>query len=115
MVDGFRFQNAACKSYLLTHFHSDHTTGLYKSFSAGLIFCTPVTATLLRKDMGMPAERICAIPLNETRVIEGTEVTPIDANHCPGACMFLFRLKPGADGKRQASVSILLLATPARF
>jgi Cft2 family RNA processing exonuclease len=44
MVDGFRFQNANCKSYLLTHFHSDHTTGLTRGFTAGLIYCTPVTA-----------------------------------------------------------------------
>ena len=27
MVDGFNFQNARCKNYFLTHFHSDHTTG----------------------------------------------------------------------------------------
>lgn len=103
MVDGFRFQSPACKSYLLTHFHSDHTTGLTRSFSAGLVFCTPVTARLLRHDMGLPAARICALPLNETAVIEGTEVTPIDANHCPGACMFLFRLRPDAGGRRQVS------------
>ena len=27
MVDGFRFQSPRCQVYLLTHFHSDHTTG----------------------------------------------------------------------------------------
>ena len=29
MVDGFNFQNARCKNYFLTHFHSDHTTGRF--------------------------------------------------------------------------------------
>ncbi len=28
MVDGFRFQNSRCQNYFLTHFHSDHTTGI---------------------------------------------------------------------------------------
>lgn len=27
IVDGFRFQSPKCQCYLLTHFHSDHTTG----------------------------------------------------------------------------------------
>ena len=33
MVDGFNFQNPRCRSYFLTHFHSDHTTG------AGTVRC----------------------------------------------------------------------------
>ena len=101
MVDGFRFQNASCKSYLLTHFHSDHTTGLAKSFNAGLIFCTAITARLLRKDMGMPPERICELEMDKPKLIEGAEVTPIDANHCPGACMFLIKTKATSDRKAQ--------------
>lgn len=103
MVDGFRYQNPACKSYLLTHFHSDHTTGLTRSFTAGVVFCTPITARLLRKDMGLPSERICEVPLNKPVEIEGTEVTAICANHCPGACMFLFKVKGSAERKAQVS------------
>ena len=104
MVDGFRFQNTACKSYLLTHFHSDHTTGLTKGFTSGLIFCTPITARLLRKDMGMPPERICELEMDRPKLIEGTEVTPIDANHCPGACMFLIKTKGGPGQKGQVTL-----------
>ena len=72
-------------------------TGLTKSFSSGSIFCSPVTATLLIRDMGMPSHRICAIPLDEPTTIDGVEITPMDANHCPGAVMFLFKV-PEKEG-----------------
>ena len=51
--------------------------------------------------MGLPTERTCELPMNMTTVIEGTEVTPIDANHCPGACMFLLKTKATAQRKGQ--------------
>lgn len=33
--------------------------------------------------------------MNKPMVIEGTEVTLLDANHCPGAAMFLIKTIPG--------------------
>ena len=51
--------------------------------------------------MGLSTERICELPLDVTTVVEGTEVTPIDANHCPGACMFLLKTKATAQRKGQ--------------
>lgn len=98
MVDGFNFQNARCKNYFLTHFHSDHTTGLNRSFSSGVIYTSPITATLLTKDMGMPAERVIPLPMDTPIVIDGVSVTLMDANHCPGACMMLFKV-PNKTGK----------------
>ncbi|KAK9806253.1 hypothetical protein WJX72_007365 [[Myrmecia] bisecta] len=92
MVDGFNFQSPRCRSYFLTHFHSDHTTGLRKNFCGGVIYCSEITAVLLRKDMGMPPERIIPLPMDEPLEIDGVTVTLIDANHCPGSCMFLFQL-----------------------
>ena len=144
MVDGFNFQNARCKNYFLTHFHSDHTTGkrcaicnnntffvdtsgssgsvplgfqlsrcstsqmqkmllgagLTRAFSSGVIYCNPITATLLTKDMGMPAERVIPLPMDTPIVIDGVSVTLMDANHCPGACMMLFKV-PTKTGKPQ--------------
>ncbi|KAL0030110.1 hypothetical protein WJX79_008252 [Trebouxia sp. C0005] len=100
MVDGFNFQNARCKNYFLTHFHSDHTTGLNRAFSSGVIYCSPITATLLTKDMGMPAERVIPLPVDTPIIIDGVSVTLMDANHCPGACMMLFKV-PSKTGKPQ--------------
>ncbi|KAL7682592.1 putative DNA repair metallo-beta-lactamase, ribonuclease Z/Hydroxyacylglutathione hydrolase [Plasmopara halstedii] len=75
IVDGF---NYACPEnssiYFLTHFHSDHYTGITKDFDCGIIYCTEVTAKLIVQDV---------------------QVTFMDANHCPGAAIILFCLKEG--------------------
>eukprot|EP00041_Stephanoeca_diplocostata_P036670 m.1347437 g.1347437 ORF g.1347437 m.1347437 type:complete len:599 (-) comp24912_c0_seq6:3797-5593(-) len=90
IVDGFNFQRKDCRSYFLTHSHSDHTTGLRGSFSNGLIYCSPITAQLIVKNIGVNSCFVRSLPLNKTTVIEEVEVTPIDANHCPGAVCFHF-------------------------
>lgn len=74
--------------------------GLNRAFSSGVIYCSPITATLLTKDMGMPAERIIPLPVDTPIVIDGVSVTLMDANHCPGACMMLFKV-PSKTGKPQ--------------
>ncbi|CAM9735707.1 unnamed protein product [Ectocarpus sp. 12 AP-2014] len=91
MVDGFRFTNPRCRHYLLTHFHSDHTTGLYKSFSAGIIYCSHGTANLIVELMGVNRERVVALPMDTPVLVAGFELTLIDANHCPAAVMFVIR------------------------
>ncbi|KAK9832766.1 hypothetical protein WJX84_012067 [Apatococcus fuscideae] len=106
MVDGFRFQNSRCQCHFLSHSHADHTTGLTKNFTGGLIYCSPVTAVLLRKDMGMPPERVVPLQLESPISIDGVTVTLIDANHCPGAVMFLFQIPA-----RQGSPAQLILHT----
>ncbi|CAM9394798.1 unnamed protein product, partial [Scytosiphon promiscuus] len=91
MVDGFRFTNPKCKHYLLTHFHSDHTTGLYKSFSAGTIYTSKGTADLIVELMGVNRERVVALPMETPVLVAGFELTLVDANHCPAAVMFVIR------------------------
>eukprot|EP00891_Asterochloris_glomerata_P006895 jgi/Astpho2/6895/gw1.00106.24.1_t len=92
MVDGFRFQNPRCTKYFLTHFHADHTTGKLRAvFDAGTIYCSAVTANLLKYDMRMPPERIHPLPMDEAVTIDGVTVTLMSANHCPGAVMMLFQ------------------------
>eukprot|EP00903_Cladosiphon_okamuranus_P007136 g6931.t1 len=91
MVDGFRFQKPECKHYLLTHFHSDHTTGLYKSFSAGTIYTSHGTAKLVVELLGVNQERVVALEMDKPHMVAGFELTLIDANHCPGAVMFVIR------------------------
>lgn len=98
MVDGFQFANPRCVHYFLTHFHSDHTIGLTKGFSQGRIYCSPITANLLLHDFGVSPSVVQQLGLNERQQIDGVYVTPLDANHCPGACMFLFEV-PTDRGK----------------
>lgn len=104
IVDGFRFQNPECRAYFLTHAHSDHTTGLSKSFNAGPIYCSPVTARVLRHDFGLRPDCLRVLEADETVTIAGVEVTPMDANHCPGAVMFLFKVPPSNAGGGKAQV-----------
>ena len=66
--------------------------GLNRSFSSGVVYCSPITATLLKKDMGLPAERVIPLPVDTPHVIDGVTVILMDANHCPGACMMLFKV-----------------------
>jgi len=81
MVDGFRFQNANCQSYLLTHFHSDHTTGLTRGFNAGLIYCTRVTARSAQR----PLVPICPLCSSLT-TSQDREVYPCPSS--PGLARF---------------------------
>lgn len=125
IVDGFQY---ACRTlsdcYFLTHFHSDHTIGLTKSFSAGRIYCSATTAALVRLKLKLkngPNVSIIPLQLERTYTIyvgdcgamytDGTgagggasssplvpvEVICMDANHCPGAIVILFTF---LNGKR---------------
>ena len=96
VVDGFRFTNPFVRHYFLTHTHSDHTTGLTKGFDNGMIYCSEVSARLLMFDFGIRRDVLRPMKLNTTISIKSSSgdvlVTPISANHCPGAVMFLFEI-----------------------
>ena len=77
--------------------------GLNRSFSSGVVYCSPITAILLKKDMGLPAERVIPLSVNSPHVIDGVTVILMDANHCPGACMMLFKV-PTKHSKPQVRV-----------
>lgn len=89
-VDAFKYTTGNCSNWFLTHFHSDHYQGLTRGFRHGKIFCSSITARLVKLRIGVPSDRIQALPLNETVLIDGIRVTFIDANHCPGSVMILF-------------------------
>ncbi|KAL4419767.1 hypothetical protein ABPG75_006865 [Micractinium tetrahymenae] len=98
LVDGFRYASSpAAKTFFLTHAHSDHYTGLRDDWNWGPIFCSDVTARLVAHMLGVRHQYLCPLPLDTPTVIQGVEVTLVDANHCPGAVQFLFRLP---DGRR---------------
>ena len=85
--------------------HSTLRAGLTKSFAGGTVFCSPTSARLLVRDLGIPGYRVQPIPMNTPTLIDRVEVTPLDANHCPGAVMFLFKV-PGAGPGGKAQVRV---------
>ncbi|XP_054167208.1 uncharacterized protein LOC128964605 [Oppia nitens] len=96
-VDAFSYGSIpGITAYFLTHFHSDHYTGLKNTFKHD-VYCSPITARLVRNHYKCPLFTINVIDLNATRLVMGTKVTFFEANHCPGAVVILFEL---ADGKR---------------
>ncbi|XP_028557131.1 DNA ligase 6 isoform X2 [Dendrobium catenatum] len=92
IVDGFRTAGDFSISYFLSHFHSDHYTGLSPNWYRGIIFCSETTASLLVEILKVSPLFVYALPLNKTVTIDGSNVTLVDANHCPGAVQFLFEV-----------------------
>lgn len=83
--------------FFLSHMHSDHTVGLTSTWNNRPIYCSPVTARLLQIKLKVKELWIHPLELGEPHLLplddigkETMTVTLIDANHCPGAVMFLF-------------------------
>jgi hypothetical protein len=93
LVDGFKFKRYSHDIYFLSHFHSDHYVGLTKTFDFGRVYCSPITAALVRLRLGTSNAVVKALELNVPHMIEntGVQVTLFEANHCPGAVLFLFK------------------------
>lgn len=92
--------------YFLTHLHADHTNGLSATWNKGPIFCSRLTAKLF--PFKFPAFNLSLLRILEigswhsvslvsptTRLQTVVHVMAIDANHCPGAVMYLFRGESG--------------------
>lgn len=81
------------ENYLLSHFHADHMKGLKKSWDYGKIYCSEITKNLLTNIKKIDSELIKTINRNEEFELNSKsktiKVTTFDANHCPGALMFL--------------------------
>lgn len=93
-VDAFRYGAVRdCRAYFLSHFHSDHYIGLTANWSHGPIFCSRVTANLVRTQLRVDPKYVVDLEFDEKREVPGTQgvfVTMIPANHCPGSSLFLF-------------------------
>ncbi|XP_004689547.1 PREDICTED: 5' exonuclease Apollo [Condylura cristata] len=96
-VDFWSLRRAgSARLFFLSHMHSDHTVGLTSTWARPL-YCSPITAYLLHRHLQVAKQWIRALEVGESHVLpldeigrETMTVTLLDANHCPGAVMFLF-------------------------
>ncbi|KAI4383291.1 hypothetical protein MLD38_009147 [Melastoma candidum] len=90
------------RAYFLTHLHSDHTRGLSSSWNRGPLFCTRITAKLfpikfpgfdlsLLRILDTSTWHCLSLPSPSSCTGHMLHVMPIDARHCPGSVMYLFR------------------------
>ena len=92
VVDAFSYGRIdKISAYFLSHFHYDHYMGLNKNFT-GKVYCNEITAKLCKLKLGLPEHKLVVLPMNTLTAVNGIEVLLLDANHCPGSCMFLFIL-----------------------
>ncbi|CZT16660.1 related to PSO2-DNA repair protein [Ramularia collo-cygni] len=93
-VDAFRYGAVkGCNAYFLSHFHSDHYIGLSASWRHGPIYCSKVTANLVKQQLRVDPQYVVALDWEVPFEIPGTKgviVTMISANHCPGSSLFLY-------------------------
>ncbi|KAL6720875.1 DNA cross-link repair protein PSO2/SNM1 [Lecanora helva] len=93
-VDAFRYGAVAgCNAYFLSHFHSDHYIGLTSSWCHGPIYCSHVTANLVRQQLRVDPKWVVDLEFDKKAEVpntQGVDVTMIPANHCPGSSLFLF-------------------------
>ena len=93
-VDAFRYGAVeGCMAYFLSHFHCDHYIGLTSTWCHGPIYCSRVTANLVKQQLRVDSKWV--VPLEweketEVPLTGGVRVTMISANHCPGSSLFLF-------------------------
>lgn len=100
-VDAFCYApNDLINVYLLTHFHSDHYGGLSKSWfnASGIqyLLCTPVTGRLVVQRYGIGENcQLLETPFGQWINVPDTEIEilALDANHCPGAGIFIIKCK----------------------
>lgn len=108
-VDAFRYGAVAgCKAYFLSHFHSDHYVGLTSSWCHGPIYCSKVTANLVKQQLRVDPRYVVPLEFEATTDVPGTKgvkVSMISANHCPGSSLFLFEKivgkKPNGEPRLQ--------------
>ncbi|KAL8644918.1 MAG: hypothetical protein Q9226_007530, partial [Calogaya cf. arnoldii] len=92
-VDAFRYGAVeGCKAYFLSHFHSDHYIGLTSSWCHGPIYCSRVTANLVRRQLRVDPRWVVDLEFEKKIEVPGTQVnvTMIPANHCPGSSLYLY-------------------------
>ncbi|KAJ3798933.1 DNA cross-link repair protein pso2/snm1 [Lentinula aff. detonsa] len=100
-VDAFKYGTIpGVTAYFLTHAHSDHYTALSNTWSSGPIYCSEGTANLIKHMLRVHPSWVHPLPMDVPTEIPntgGVRVTLIEANHCPGSCLFFFEGKQTVD------------------
>ncbi|KAG6812732.1 hypothetical protein H0H92_000949 [Tricholoma furcatifolium] len=93
-VDAFRYGTIpGVNAYFLTHAHSDHYTNLAANWKSGPIYCSEGTAKLIIHMLSVDPKWVHPLPYDVPTEIpntDGVSVTLIEANHCPGSCLFFY-------------------------
>ena len=97
LVDGFLRKVCPPENavFFLSHFHSDHYCGISGKF-AHQIWCSEITGRLVIQNLNVKSSLVKMLPMDEKIRVAGVDVTLLDANHCPGAVMFLFETLGGS-------------------
>ncbi len=96
-VDAFRYGEIShVEHYFLTHFHADHYIGLKKKFNHK-IYLSKITAALVKAFIGVAEEFLNIVYVDVPFYIDDVKIVPLDANHCPGALLFLFQFPDGRN------------------
>ena len=95
IVDKFQYDLPAPGAvYFLSHFHSDHYGGLGPRWADRMLYCSTVTARLVTTQLRVDPKWVVPLQIDPSVAHDigcGVSVTLLDANHCPGSAMFLFR------------------------
>ncbi|OIV98084.1 hypothetical protein TanjilG_25949 [Lupinus angustifolius] len=90
---------ATKRHHFLTHAHKDHSSNI-TSYSSFPIYSTLLTRTLVLQHYPQLVDSLfVSIEVGQSLIVQDPDgsftVTAFDANHCPGAVMFLFEGKFG--------------------
>ncbi|XP_073060659.1 uncharacterized protein [Primulina eburnea] len=93
-VDTWTPSSKTKRHHFLTHAHKDHAQGI-SAHASFPIYSTLFTRTLIRRYYPQVDEStFVGIEIGQSLAVEDPDgvftVTAVDANHCPGAVMFLF-------------------------
>ena len=117
-MDAFKYGAiSGVDAYFLSHFHSDHYGGLTSTWSHGLIWCTKVTANLVRQKLGVDRRWVREVEWGVATCVGGSSgsggggetlwVYVIPANHCPGSAIFLFERRRGSTAEGEILERVL--------
>ncbi|PHJ22494.1 dna repair metallo-beta-lactamase [Cystoisospora suis] len=95
LVDYFKRIPSRTFVFYLSHFHSDHYAGLSRVWSSGVVHCSVPTGKLLTDVLRVDAKFVRGLEFEVEYEIGDAKVTLLDANHCPGAAMLLFKTREG--------------------